>query len=48
MYFGHYRKLVYLSQEEDLALQEEAKRRRTISGLNTSTASPAMAISRPR
>ena len=25
MYFGHYRKLVYLSQEEDEALQEKAR-----------------------
>ncbi len=26
MYFGHYRKLVYLSQQEDKALQEKAKK----------------------
>ncbi len=25
MYFGHYRKLVYLSQQEDEALQAKAK-----------------------
>lgn len=33
MYFGHYRKLVYLSQQEDAALQEKARRAAVTLGL---------------
>ena len=33
MYFGHYRKLVYLSQQEDKALQEKAKKAAETLGL---------------
>jgi uncharacterized protein DUF1638 len=33
MYFGHYRKLVYLSQQEDAVLQEKARRAADILGL---------------
>jgi hypothetical protein len=33
MYFGHYRKLVYLSQAEDEALQEKARRAAELLGL---------------
>ena len=33
MYFGHYRKLVYLSQQEDKALQEKAKKAADYLGL---------------
>ena len=34
MYFGHYRKLVYLSQLEDAALQEKARRAADYLGLD--------------
>lgn len=46
MYFGNYRKVVYLSQEEDPALQERRKPRPPFSAWTTNIASPAMAISR--
>jgi hypothetical protein len=34
MYFGNYRKVVYLSQEEDPALQEKAKAAAAYLGLD--------------